>query len=100
MTRSADAPIGRIARSGYGVSRAAGAIHWYVLSEGPQAVFVADDGRVRCAPVGTSIERLLAERYPEWFCGCYSYRAATELTRADIAADLRARACELYGVAA
>lgn len=104
VTRAADKPIGRITKNGYGVGRAAGAIHWYVLYEGPQAAFIDADGRVLCVPVGTATELRLLAQHIDWFIGRYDCGLRTGrktlLSRESIVGDLRARARELFGVAA
>lgn len=104
MSRDAAKPVGRVTASGYGVLRAGGAVHWYVLAEGPQSVFVADDGRVLAAPADSHTEAELLRRHPDWLVGCYAEsrvrRGAVAVQREGIIADLRERANELGGVAA
>lgn len=104
MTRAVETPVGRITPSGYGIARAAGAIHWYTLYEGPQMAFVDDVGNVFCLPFGMQREIQMTAQHPAWCLGHYvtnSNRKRTmEITRQAIVADLRARSRELYGVAA
>ena len=100
MPRSVDKPIGCITRKHDGLARAAGAAHWYLTYEGPQVVFVSDDGRVFAMPDGSLMaEAWLAHRAP-WLVGRYTQvndrrNSTFAEMRTQIIADLRCRMAEL-----
>lgn len=105
--RDPEKPIGRIARNGsdIGVFRAAGAIHWYALYEGPQHVFIDDDGRVFALPQGMTHADIWITNRHAWWTGNYHVTGThgaryRDWVRTDIVADLRVRQAELRGRAA
>lgn len=98
-------PIGKITAGGYGVSRAAGAIHYCLHFHGPQSVFVCDRGYIYVIPQGTPREAEWINTHHAWLIGTYVLRANrnsiyTSDLRAQIAGDLRARAREIGAAAA
>jgi hypothetical protein len=98
--RDPEVSLGRIARTGFGLSRRAGAVHWFLYYEGPQRVFMDPDGQVFAMPVGLRCEERMCGEHPDWLVGTYSARGKRrdhlgEILRAMLIADLRARADEL-----
>lgn len=104
--RNPEKPIGKITANGYGVARAAGAIHYALHFQGPQSVFVCEQGRVYALPRGTAIAEAWCSKHSEWWIGDYTlgaaYRASVraDQLRGDIESDLRDRAVELKAMAA
>lgn len=98
--RDPEVSLGRIARTGYGLTRRAGAVHWFVYYEGPQRVFMDRDGNVYSMAVGLQCEARLCAAHPQWLVGTYSAGGKRgdrtgDALRALLIADLRARADEL-----
>lgn len=104
MTRCAEVPVAHIRASGYGLDRATRRIHWFVLYEGPQTVFVDDMGTVFAAPDGCITERALMAGHVDWCVGRFESNStkprAFQATRDLILENLRERAGELRKVAA
>lgn len=105
MTRATDKPIGTITLSGYGVTRAAGAVHWYLEYEGPQVVFVDADGRVFALRDGTLLADAWLAHHVEWLVGRYDRSGSRQLgafaaRREQLVGDIYARLQELRQVRA
>lgn len=104
MSRDCKRPIGRVAVSGYGIERTVDAVHWYLRYEGPQSVFMDDDGSVWAAVKGTATELRLLAQHSQWLVGSYEMgdvRSNTErLHRSYLIDDLRERLRELRELAA
>lgn len=97
--RAPDRPIARINRSGYGLTMAAGRVEWYVIYEGPQSLFVDDDGQAFCVPQGCALMLRWVERRARWWVGNFSVQRGEPLRR-HVLADLRERLRELRALAA
>lgn len=101
MARAHERPVGRIAKTGNGLARAAGSVHWYLEYEGPQAVFMDDVGNVFTFPCGTMLALTWSERRANCLVGIYTrvgnpkYQGFAEV-RKQLVADLRERLHELY----
>lgn len=83
---------------------AAGRVHFVVLYEGPQRVFVDETYRVYACPVGTLPTMRLERAHPKWLVGTYATwgkgRRLSGTLRRVILGDLRERLAELQGCAA
>ena len=97
--RPPDVPIARIKSSGYGVDVAVSRAAWYVIYEGPQTLFVDDEGRAFCAPQGCALMLRWVDARRSWWVGNFEARDG-ESVRREILADLRERLHELRQVAA
>lgn len=98
--RPLDRPIARVNSSGYGVSMAASRAEWYVLYEGPQSVFIDDDGRVFCLPQGCALMLRWIEQRASWWVGNFTHGRRGDPLRRLILSDLRERLRELRAMAA
>jgi hypothetical protein len=93
--RAPDKPIARInCCSGYGLEAAAGRIAWYVIYEGPQTVFVDDEGRVFAAQQGCSMMLRWIESHQPWWVGNFTAKASDPVHKR-VLDELRSRHCEL-----
>jgi len=97
--RAPDVPIARINGSGYGMDAAVGRTAWYVIYEGPQSLFVDDDGRAFCMPQGCALMLHWCESRPTWWVGNFELRRRESL-RQTIVENLRERMHELRAAAA
>lgn len=97
--RAPDVPIARINGSGYGMDAAVGRTAWYVINEGPQTLFVDDDGRVFCMPQGCGLMLRWIETRQSWWVGNFVTQHGVSVRRL-ILAELRERWRELRTVAA
>lgn len=97
--RAHDRPIARVNSSGYGLTMVAGRTEWYVIYEGPQSLFVDDDGRAFCVPLGCALMLRWVEHHRAWWVGNFEVRRGEPLRRL-ILGDLRERLRELRSVAA
>lgn len=100
--RDANVPVGHLKNGAGGIARAAGAVHFYAMYEGPQAAFVDPDGRVIAAPIGSNLQVRLFDAHLDWCIGTYASDVRSkrniELSRARLEEDLRDRARELREV--
>ena len=97
--RLPDVPIARIKSSGYGVDVAASRAAWYVICEGPQTLFVDDEGRAFCAPQGCALMLRWVDARRSWWVGNFTVQRG-ESVRHLILLELRERLHELRQVAA
>jgi hypothetical protein len=97
--RAPDRPIARINGSGYGLEIAAGRAEWYVIYEGPQSLFVDDDGAAFCLPQGCTLMLRWIEVRQAWWVGNFTVHHGEPLRRL-ILSDLRERLRELRALAA
>lgn len=97
--RLADVPIARINNSGYGLDNAAARTTWYVLYEGPQSLFVDDEGRAFCVPQGCALMLRWIESHRAWWVGNFSVQRGEPLRR-HVMTNLRERWRELRTIAA
>jgi hypothetical protein len=97
--RAPDRPVARINGSGYGLSMAAGRVEWFVIYEGPQSLFVDDEGRAFCLPYGCGLMLRWVEHRRDWWVGNFSL-CRGEALRPRILAELRERLGELRAHAA
>lgn len=100
VARAHDRPVGRITPTGVGLSRAAGAVHWYLEYEGAQVVFMDELGHVFAFPDGTLLAAAWLSRRADCLIGRYTHthdrRDATFAEmRAQLVLDLRERMREL-----
>lgn len=104
--RDPERPVGRVVRSGQGVGRLASTIHFFVIYEGTQHVFVDESGNVYCVGEGTCLAMRQCAAHPAWLVGTYYDGVGKRLSRrgesirALITDDLLARVGELWKAAA
>lgn len=96
--------IVRVSRNGYGIERAAGSVHWYVMSEGPQVVFLNASGALYALPQTTPEVSVWLQQRADCWVGNYTLHDATAARARDlrnlIIDDIRARLLELRSVGA
>lgn len=102
--RDPDVPLKAVGAAATGLPIAASRVHFVVLYEGAQRVFMDERRRVYACPVGTVAAERIEQQHPEWMVGTYStWEHSTRLPNAlrrVIIADLRARLDELRGARA
>lgn len=98
--RAPDRQIARINSSGYGLEMAAGRAEWYVIYEGPQSLFVDDDGVVFCMPQGCGLMLRWIEIRRTWWVGNFAVVRNGEPVRRLMLENLLERLRELRALAA